>query len=111
MTTPRIVPVGGDDDDPGRYRAELSSIDLPAYVRGYLQSERYFADVAPALVGRFRLPDPPMPAPADARPLVALSFRRGDYVRRGWALPFSYYQRALKVLVARGAGSTVRVVR
>jgi hypothetical protein len=98
--TPRIVPVGGDDDNPGRYRADLSSIDLPAYVRGYLQSERYFADVTPALVGRLRLrPPPPMPLPADARPLVALSFRRGDYVRLGWALPFSYYERALEALV------------
>jgi hypothetical protein len=27
--------------------------------------------------------------------VVAVSFRRGDYVRRDWQLPFSYYERAL----------------
>jgi hypothetical protein len=97
--TPRIVPVGGDDDDPGCYRPELLSIDPPAYVRAYLQSERYFTDVAPALVAQLRLPVPVPPARVDARPLVAVSFRRGDYVRLGWALPLGYYEQALEALV------------
>jgi glycosyl transferase family 11 len=96
--TPPIVPAGDDSDDPGRYREELSSIDLPAYVRGYLQSERYFAGVTPELVDQLRLPAPPVRARVDARPLVAVSFRRGDYVRLGWALPFGYYEHALEAL-------------
>jgi hypothetical protein len=96
--TPPIVPAGDDSHDPGRYREELSSIDLPAYVRGYLQSERYFADVTPELADQLRLPAPPVRARVDARPLVAVSFRRGDYVRLGWALPFGYYEHALEAL-------------
>jgi hypothetical protein len=96
--SPRIVPAGGDDDDPGRYRESMLSIDLPSYLQGYLQSERYFSAITDEVAGSLAIPPVSKPAPADPRPTVAISFRRGDYVRLGWELPFGYYENALEAL-------------
>jgi hypothetical protein len=38
----------------------------------------------------------------DLRPGIVVPVRRADYVRRGWALPYSYYDEALESLSPRG---------
>jgi hypothetical protein len=38
----------------------------------------------------------------DLRPGVVVHVRRADYVRRGWALPYSYYDEALESLLPHG---------
>lgn len=79
-----------------RFDPSLSTLDLPVLLHGWYQTEQYFEDVADAVHAHLRLPDVPLPADlAGDRPLVAVSFRRGDYVRLGWALPLSYYEHAL----------------
>jgi Glycosyl transferase family 11 len=98
--TPPRVPVGDDIDDAGRFRESLFSIDTPSYLWGFFQSERYFSSVADDVGRTLRLPSVPLPAPMRSRTTVAVSFRRGDYVRLGWELPLDYYERALE-LVAR----------
>jgi hypothetical protein len=98
--TPTKVPVGGDAADAGRFRESLLSIDTPSYLWGYLQSERYFSSVAGEVASAVQLPAAPLLAPPLSQTTVAVSFRRGDYVRLGWALPLDYYERALQ-LVAR----------
>jgi len=94
--TPRKLPVRNVTAEVGRFDESLFAIDLPAILRGWFQTERYFEAVADDVVAHLRLPVPPLPpALAAGRPLVAVSFRRGDYVRLGWQLPFTYYERAL----------------
>jgi hypothetical protein len=70
----------------------------PYLLRGFFQVERYFAGIADELDATIRLPE--LPAPADPRPAVAVSFRRGDYVGHPWALPVRYQERALERLCA-----------
>jgi hypothetical protein len=84
-------------EDVARFDPSLLEIDLPALLLGWHQTERYFEAVADDVDAHLRLPAPSLPTDlAAARPLVAVSFRRGDYVRLGWQLPFSYYERALE---------------
>lgn len=47
--------------------------------------------------------DPAIRAPA-LRPQVVVNVRRTDYVWRGWALPYSFYERALRQLLPHGGG-------
>jgi hypothetical protein len=42
--------------------------------------------------------DPAVRAP-EIRPDVVVHVRRGDYVRMGWALPFSFYDEAIEILM------------
>jgi hypothetical protein len=93
--TPPTLPTGNPIDHVARYDETILAMDLPTHLHGWFQSERYFEHVADEVVERLHLPDVDLPRAAAARPVVAVSFRRGDYVRRGWQLPFSYYERAL----------------
>jgi hypothetical protein len=91
---------GQDGPDIGCYDPSLFTVDLPVFLRGWYQTERYFEAIAEDLHARLRLPAVDFPAGLEARrPLVAVSFRRGDYVRYGWQLPLSYYERALTRMV------------
>jgi hypothetical protein len=86
---------------PGRYRAGLKHLDLPAWLQACLQTERYFSHVADEITEAITFPTgAPRLAPS-SRPTVAVSFRRGDYVDLGWTLPWKYYDDALKRLVDR----------
>jgi hypothetical protein len=86
--------------DVARYDPSLLALDLPVLLRGWYQTERYFEGVADEVHARIRLPPVPLPARlAQRRPLVAVSYRRGDYVRLGWQLPRTYYERALARMV------------
>jgi hypothetical protein len=93
--TPPTLPTGDPIDNVARYDETIMAMDLPTQLYGWFQSERYFENVADEVVERLRLPDARLPPAMRARPVVAVSFRRGDYVRRDWQLPFSYYERAL----------------
>jgi hypothetical protein len=86
--------------DVARFDPSLLELDLPALLRGWYQTEQYFEAIADEVHAHLRLPAVPLPADlVPERPLVAVSFRRGDYVRLGWQLPFSYYERALERMV------------
>jgi hypothetical protein len=84
--------------DTGRFRPELFDLDLPVYVQGHLQSERYFDPYAEDVARAIEWPaeTPPVELP---RPAIGVSFRRGDYVALGWALPLEYYERAVERVV------------
>ena len=84
---------GGDD-----FRAELFEHDLPAYVAGYFQDERFFATVADEVAGAIRWPGGTTSIPDDLGTTVAVSFRRGDYNLFGAGLPLDYYDRAMRIL-------------
>lgn len=90
----------------------------PVLLRGYFQSEHYFAEVAEAVRGAFD------PAPTEAgerlteirdrlsgdRPLVGVSLRTGyDYQHFELVLPHTYYEQAID-LVADQAGDASFVV-
>jgi hypothetical protein len=80
--------------DTGRFRPELFGLDLPVYVQGHLQSERYFEEYAADVAAAIEWPDGTRPVELP-RPAVGVSFRRGDYLPLGWALPLEYYDRAV----------------
>jgi hypothetical protein len=88
-------------NDTGRFRPEVFDLDLPVRLVGHLQTERYFVDVAEEIVDAVRLPPVPAAAQPSDRPTVGVSFRRGDYNTLGWALPLTYYERALGLIVER----------
>ncbi len=104
--TPRTMPQG---QSVGGYDERLLSIDLPTQLLGWFQSDRYFSHVADDVVHRLRLPQNVLLRHPNAQPIVALSFRRGDYVRMGWQLPLSYYERALAVVMERVPDATFLV--
>lgn len=93
-------------DDTGRFRPEVLEVAPPVRLVGHLQSERYFADVAPDVRAAIRLPEPAAIGSGD-RPRVAVSFRRGDYNTMGWALPLDYYERAMDLVAGRVGPATV----
>ena len=92
-----------------RYDEEILSMDLPTQLLGWFQTDRYFSHVADEVVQRLRLPPVTLPRPAKSPPIVALSFRRGDYVRLGWQLPFSYYEKALALMTSEVPDATFLV--
>jgi hypothetical protein len=94
----------------GHYDEEILSIDLPTYLLGWFQSERYFAHVADEVVERLRFPRVILPRLPEQGPVVALSFRRGDYVRYGWQLSFVYYERALDLMASTVPGASFLVL-
>jgi len=66
----------------------------PVMLYGSFQCEEYFANCADGVDSEIQLPDVP---PLDVRrPVVSMTFRRGDYVSHGWNLPLSYYENALR---------------
>jgi hypothetical protein len=62
---------------PHRYDPAIVDAAPPYLLRGFLQTERYFAGVADEVAAAIRLPDVPVPEPG---PVVAVNYRRGDYV-------------------------------
>lgn len=99
----------------GVYDEALLRVDLPVYLAGYFQTERWFTGVADHVAQRLGAHLPtvtplvPPTAPAGA-PTVAVSFRRGDYVRLGWELPLSYYEHALPRIVEQVPGAAFVVL-
>lgn len=105
-TTRRLIRQRG----PG-FDARVVTAPDGAYLHGYFQSERYFADHAAAIRRELR---PAAPLPAEARALadriaaadrpVSLHVRRGDYLASGAyaACDAAYYDRALEALGAAG---------
>jgi hypothetical protein len=94
-------------EQPGVYRPWVFDADLPVYVQGHLQSERYFAAVVDEVAASIRFPDGLASLPADAGTTLALSFRRGDYNSLGWALPLEYYDQAVELVTARAPVDTI----
>jgi hypothetical protein len=104
----RNLPVLDEIRGPGiaRFDPALLTLSLPTMLRGWYQTEQYFENVADEVHSHLRLPDVAMPEEiADGRPLVSVSFRRGDYVRLGWQLPFTYYEHALDRIVREVPGA------
>jgi hypothetical protein len=95
---------------PHRFDPRLLAARPPYLLRGYFQTERYFADVADEVTDALRLPSPESVLPPDLRrPVVGVSFRRGDYVGNPWALPLRYQETALEQLRDRVDPGTLLV--
>jgi hypothetical protein len=92
---------------PGVYRPWVFDSDLPVYVQGHLQSERYFEAVADEVAAGIRFPAGLATLPSDVGTTLALSFRRGDYNSLGWALPLEYYDEAVALVTARTKVDTI----
>jgi hypothetical protein len=108
--TPRVLPTEAITHEVGRFDPSLFTIDLPIMLRGWFQTERYFESVADEVAARLQLPAvPATPALTGDRPVVAVHFRRGDYVRYGWELPLAYYERALEQLTGEVPGAAFLV--
>ncbi|MFN8025117.1 MAG: alpha-1,2-fucosyltransferase [Acidimicrobiia bacterium] len=102
-------PLHHDLSQVGVFDERMLHLDLPVYFCDYYQTERWFTNVADHVAAQLRLPAveplrPPGAAPE--APTVALSFRRGDYLRFGWQLPMSYYEHALARMVDEVPGAT-----
>lgn len=91
-------------DDTGNFRPALDDLDLPVYLQGHLQSERYFEDFADDVSASIVWPDDSAAAELP-RPAVGVSFRRGDYEPLGWTLPLDYYDRAVGCIARRVPGA------
>ena len=79
-----------------RFHPEILGLDPPLLLTGFFQNEGYFAPRAEQLLAALQLPPVDGLLPPDlARPLIAVVFRRGDYVDHHWALPLRYYEQAL----------------
>jgi hypothetical protein len=71
-------------------------------LRGYFEHERYFSDVAPEVETAIHLPPTDDVLPRELpRPIVSVTFRRGDFNSLGWSLPLDYYEAALSHLCER----------
>jgi|SRR5215207_1261183 len=92
---------------PGIYRPWVFDTDLPVYLQGHLQSERYFEDVADDIASSIRFPAGLAALPSDVGRTLGLSFRRGDYNSLGWALPLEYYDEAVELVTARTPVDTI----
>ena len=74
----------------------LLQVDLPVYISGYFQSEEYFLDYSQEIVAAINWsPQIAKLAISFQRPIVAISFRRGDYNIYNGTLPIQYYEKSL----------------
>lgn len=105
----RTMPLDHRAEYAAGFDDQLLSMDLPTLLLGWFQSDRHFSHVGDEVVERLRLPPVTLPRPADSPPTVAVSFRRGDYVRLGWQLPFSYYEKALALTTGEVPNATFLV--
>jgi hypothetical protein len=86
------------------------------YLRGYWQSDKYFAQIASQIRSELTLTDPPMGQNAElldqirSSPSIAVHVRRGDYVSNPQAnkfhgtLPPEYFRRGLQQIAQRIQG-------
>lgn len=96
------------------YNPAFETFADPAYLHGYWQSERYFADIADTIRRDFTFPAFSNPQNADmaariaATPAIALHVRRGDYLALGQhaICDEAYYLKALDT-VAQGLDAPV----
>jgi hypothetical protein len=91
---------------PHRFDPTVVAAAPPYHLRGFLQSEDYFLAVADDVAAAIRLPDTPAPGPG---PVLAVSFRRGDYVGRPYLLPMTYYDAAVERACAEVQPGTIVV--
>jgi len=85
------------------YDATVLTLDLPAYITGFFQNEQYFADysteIYTAAFSQLNKTSQISQLPKSIKhPVVAVSFRRGNYNPLGWSLPLHFYDRALDYL-------------
>ncbi|HEY7107394.1 MAG TPA: alpha-1,2-fucosyltransferase [Acidimicrobiia bacterium] len=90
-----------------RYLPELRELHLPVCIRGYLQSEQFFADCADEIVEALHWPPANPVLPAGIGASVGMSFRRGDFNSLGWSLPLSYYDEALALVLGKVPNATL----
>jgi hypothetical protein len=82
----------------------------PFVLRGYFESERCFGDRASEVDDAIRLPPLAGVLPRELpRPIVGVSFRRGDFNVHGATLPLEYYESALSSLCDRVRPGTIMV--
>ena len=94
------------EKSPHRVDPAVVAAEPPYFLRGYLQSERYFVDVADELAAAIHLRDTPALGPG---PVVAVSYRRGDYVGYPYLLPMTYYDAAIERVCAEVQPCTIVV--
>ena len=90
-----------------RYEPELQKIEGNAYYDGYFQTPKYFDKIKQQLINDF-IPKKEL-TPENKKVLddiqnsnsVAISTRRGDYVKLGYALSAEYYNSALEEIAKR----------
>ena len=85
-------------DGEDRFREEHFELDLPVYLAGYFQDERFFAGVADEVADSIRWPEGTPSLPGDHGATVAVSFRRGDFNLFNTGLPLDYYDRAMRLV-------------
>lgn len=101
-----------DEDDVSwpyerRFCPRILDVRGDAYLAGFWQSPKYFDDVADTIRRDLRVSDPPrgpnaaVAADIEAGTAVGVHVRRGDFARRGVALPASYYETAAATLADR----------
>ena len=95
---PRRLPPGL----PRSFDPRFDELVAPCHLAGYFQNPSYFVPT----IGPFSdtiCEQVGLEAPSGGPPVVAVQYRRGDYVPRRWDLPGSYYEDAL-ALVAEELG-------
>jgi len=108
--SPRVEPRSSAVDRVAAFDEQILRADPPVYLQGYFQTERWFDNVAGHVARQLAVPAVEAPRPVPGRPVVAVSFRRGDYVRFGWQLPLSYYERALTRMLVEVPDATFLVL-
>lgn len=103
------------------YREQYTRVPKDAYMKGYWQSEKYFAVHRKALVNEFRLTSPLSPInqrfaeEIQRSNAVSLHIRRGDYVSSAitnWyhgTCSMEYYQRAVEIIAEKMPSPTLYV--
>ncbi|MCR4881803.1 MAG: alpha-1,2-fucosyltransferase [bacterium] len=90
-----------------RYEPELYNIQGNVYYDGYFQTPKYFENIKERLIKDFtpknELTDENKAVLDEIKNTnsVAISTRRGDYVKLGYALDAGYYNKAMKEIAAR----------
>ena len=88
------------------YTPDWTKLSGNVYLIGYWQSERYFANIIPELRQELSLSHlvgertAALLSEINQPHSVSVHLRRGDYHKKNWLLPLSYYVRALKLLRA-----------